>query len=241
MLNPSSPVPLYYQIKTTLLDQILQGRWTDGELLPSESQLAETCQVSRATVRRALAELQREGWVITRKGIGSTVAKPKLEQDLLRFYSLARSFGGGPHRVSSKILRRDETYADSMLAKRLGLETGGLVMVIERLRHVDEEPIMLETSYLPSSLCPGLTELSYLEGLYDLLETTYGIYIARAEEYLQAVTATPDEAALLEIPKDTPVFLVERISFSPQNQPVEFRRSVVRGDRFRYKVELQQN
>ena len=112
MLDPTSPIPLYYQLKTILLDQILQGKWLVGEFLPSENELAKEYQVSRQTVRRALAELQREGRISTHKGKGSLVAQPKLEQDLLRFYSLARSFSKGPHRVSSRILHRDRTSAD---------------------------------------------------------------------------------------------------------------------------------
>ena len=241
MLDPTSPIPLYYQISTTLLDQILEGKWTAGELLPSESQLVAEYQVSRATIRRALAELQREGWITTRKGKGSMVAKPKMEQDLMRFYSLARSFGKSAQRIFSKTLRQEEIVADPVIGKHLSIGAADRIVVIERLRHVDKEPIMLETSYLPSSLYPGLAEASSLEALYDLFETVYGIRIARAEEFLQAVAPTPEEASHLGIAKGAPVFLVERISFNPQDQPVEFRRSVIRGDRFRYKVELQQN
>lgn len=240
MLDPASPIPLYHQISTVILDQILEGKWTPGELLPSEGQLAKEYQVSRATIRRALARLQREGWVSTRKGKGSIVAKPKIEQDLMRFYSLARSFGNTRQRVYSKTLRQEESTADSIIAKQLGVRTEDPIVVIERLRHVDNEPIMVETSYVPSGLCPDLASAPNVKALYDLLETEYGIHIARAEEFLQAVKPTAEEAHHLGIAKEAPVFLVERISFDPQDQAVEFRRSVIRGDRFRYKVELRQ-
>ena len=241
MLDPTSPIPLYYQISTAILDQILEGKWRAGELLPPESQLAAEYQVSRATIRRALARLQRDGWVSTRKGKGSMVAKPKIEQDLMRFYSLARSFGKTTQRVYSKTLRQEETSANSIIAKHLGVRTKEPIVVIERLRHVDKEPIMLETSYLPSVLYPGLANAENVEALYDLMETDYGIHIARAEEFLQAVKPSSREASYLGIAKEAPVFLVERISFDLQDQAMEFRRSVIRGDRFRYKVELRQN
>ena len=238
MLDPTSPIPLYYQLKTVLLDQILQGKWVVGEFLPSENQLAKEYQVSRQTVRRALAELQREGRITTHKGKGSIVAQPKLEQDLLRFYSLARSFSKGSGRVSSRILHRDRTITDPVVARHLRIEPTAPVVVISRLRYLDGEPIMLETSYLPSSMCPGLEKKGHLDALYDHLEMAYGVYISRAEEYLQAVSATPEEASHLDLPHGTPVFLVERVSYTSDDQAVEFRHSVIRGDRFRYKVEL---
>jgi GntR family transcriptional regulator len=238
MLDPTSPIPLYYQLKTILLDQILQGKWLVGEFLPSENELAKEYQVSRQTVRRALAELQREGRISTHKGKGSLVAQPKLEQDLLRFYSLARSFSKGPHRVSSRILHRDRTSAGPVVARHLRMQATAPVVIISRLRYLDGEPIMLETSYLPSSMCPDLEKESNLEALYDYLVVTYGIYIRRAEEFLQAVSPTPEEAYHLKLPQGIPVFLVERISYTPKDQAVEFRHSVIRGDRFRYKVEL---
>jgi len=238
MLDPTSPIPLYYQLKTNLLDEILQGKWMVGELLPSENELAEAYQVSRATVRRALAELQREGRIATRKGKGSIVAQPKMEQDLLCFYSLARSFSKGPHQVSSRTLHKDKTTADPVVARHLQIGSTAPVVIITRLRYVDGEPIMLETSHLPSSICPGLEQEIHIEALYDHLEARYGIYVSRAEEFLQAVAATPEEAAHLGIPRGMPVFLVERVSYTPEDKPIEFRHSVVRGDRFRYKVEL---
>lgn len=238
MLEPTSPIPLYYQLKTILLDSILQGKWMVGELLPSENDLAKEYQVSRATVRRALAELQREGRIATRKGKGSIVAQPKMEQDLLRFYSLARSFGKGPHHISSRTLHREKTTADPVVARYLQIEITAPVVIMTRLRYVDRDPIMLETSYLPSSICPDLEQEIHIEALYDHLETRYGIVVSRAEEFLQAVAATPEEATHLSLPRGVPVFLVERISYTPESKAVEFRRSVVRGDRFRYRVEL---
>ncbi|NMB47135.1 MAG: GntR family transcriptional regulator [Firmicutes bacterium] len=238
MLDPVSPIPLYYQLKTILLDQILQGDWKVGDLLPSENELAQAYKVSRATVRRALAELQREGRVHTRKGKGSIVAQPKIEQDLLRFYSLARSFGKEPHQVSSRILYLDKTNADPVIARHLCITTTTPVVIVRRLRCLDKHPIMLETSYLPSSICPGLEQETHLEALYDHLEARYGIYVSRAEEFLQAVSATKEEASYLQLPRDMPVFLVERIAYAPDATAVEFRRSIIRADRFRYKVEL---
>ena len=158
-----SPIPFYLQLLDILRDIINQGEWQLGEQLPGEHSLCETYEVSRTVVRQALRELELEGLIYRRKGKGSFVAEPKisggLAQKLTGFYQDMEERGTRP---ISQVLKQAVVPASAKVAQELKIDLGTPVVELQRLRFVENEPIVLVTSYLPHKLCPGLENARWL-------------------------------------------------------------------------------
>ncbi|MCS7285668.1 MAG: GntR family transcriptional regulator [Anaerolineae bacterium] len=236
-VNHNSPIPLYYQIYEQLRREILNGNIRPGELLPSETQICEQCGVSRMTARMALAQLANEGLVVRRKGKGTFVAPPKVTfQDspflsIISYTNLMRSLGLS---AGAQIRSKEVIPAPSEVREALRLAEGEKVIRIIRLRLANEQPMALETSFLPYRLFPGLVDMDLTgRSLYQVLEEEFSMAPAYAIDTIELSTAGPYEAAELKIRVGTPVVLSVRIAFSSRDVPLVFGRTVHRGDRFR--------
>lgn len=239
-INHLSPIPYYVQVKDAIREQIDSGAWPRETQIPTEAQLCDLFQVSRTVIRQALQDLMHEGLIIRRKGRGSFVAPAKISERLVQkltgFYHDMVEQGYQP---VTQVLKQQITPAPPQLAARLALEVGAPVVEIERLRFVHDIPIVTVTSFLPHRLCPGLEDddLSN-QSLYDLLEKKYGLYIARGRRVIQAVQAPEQEAARLDIPVGSPLFLLDSTSYLADGTPVEYYYAFHRGDRSQFEVEL---
>lgn len=189
-----------------------------------------------------MALLVAEGLVTREQGKGTFVARPKLAQSLVGFYSFTEEILKMGLQPRSQVLKLGVVPASRAVARRLGLTEGDEVVCLTRLRLASEEPIMFETSYLPHASFPGLAERD-LAGrpLYDILRTDFTVELSRAREEFQPVLADDYEARWLRVDPGAPVLLLERVTFAAQadgDRPIEFCRSVVRGDRCRFYVDL---
>jgi GntR family transcriptional regulator len=222
-------VPRYWKVKQALAELVDAG--TPGTALPTERELAERFATSRTTVRQAIAELVTEGRLDRTQGSGTFIAEPLLVevQQLTSF-----SDDLGPERVADRILDVRTEPADAETAARLGLAVGDPVQVVERVRLVDGVPLALETARLTGDL-PGLrTELEARGSLYATLREAYGRGVDRVQDAVQSRLADPREAALLDVETGHPLLLVRRLSHTADDRPVEWTRSVYRGDRFTF-------
>jgi GntR family transcriptional regulator len=239
-VDRTSPVPLHVQLKQTLKDHILGGKWREGDLVPGEPELCRTFGVSRTTVRQALTELAREGLVVRERGRGTFVAPRKLAasavQRLSGFYEDMIALGFPP---VSQVLKQQVGPAGDQTAIRLGLEPGAPVIEIERLRFAGEEPVVLTTTYLPAELCPGLLEADLTRrSLYEFLEAECGLTLARGQRTIEAVAADARQARLLQVRKGAPLILLQSVSYLEDGRPIEYYFAYHRGDRSRFEVEL---
>jgi GntR family transcriptional regulator len=236
-LDLTGVIPLHHQIKEDLALQIRSGRWRPEEEIPSEANLCRHYGVSRGTVRQAIADLVQQGLIHRRQGRGSFVSKAKLEGSVLGSYHLYRKDAALDHR--SQVIRCRLWSPSSDIRRILGTNRGEKVYQLERVRFVQKIPISLQISYLPARLCPGL-EAKDLSGeaLYNVLEREYGVSFLRAEESIEPVLADEYVAGHLHIAVGSPVFLVERSSYTFNNHMGEFRRAHMRGDLYRYRIDL---
>ena len=237
-LDEKSFVPLYYQLTEELRENIENGEWPPNSLIPSETELCEKYKVSRGTVRQALSQLVQEGLLYRKQGKGTFVAEPKITQQLNRFYSFAQDMREKGLRPSSLLLQKEKILPDSYIKNILGLKEEEMVYKIMRLRLADEEPLILETSYLVEELFPDLDKEDVEKvPLYDIILKKYRIKITRAKETFEPILIDEFEAKKLKIPVGSPALLVKRITYTT-GIPFEFRKSVVRGDKCSYSVEL---
>ncbi len=232
-----SRVPRYERLAQRLAEEIEQGRLPPGSVLPPEVELAQRLGVSRSTVNQALVTLARKGLVHRKRGVGTFVART-YEQPLGSLYSLLRTLTAQGHHVSSRLLGWRLT-AEEDASPLLGGQRG-LVFELTRLRLVDGEPLALETIYLPQACGERIPlDRALREPLYDLLREHCGVVVTHAEETLQPVALDRVAATLLEVPAGSPAFLVERVGYAGPERPVELRRSLIRGDRYRFRVRLE--
>jgi GntR family transcriptional regulator len=237
-LEPEIVSPLYHQIKENITRQIVSGRWLSNHELPSETDLCAHFGVSRGTLRRALDDLENRGLIVRRQGRGTFVASPKFEGSVLGSYRNFR-VGALPHDPVSRVLGIDKKRASSDMQRLLQLDKREDLYEVRRVQFMEGVPITLSTSFIPAALAPGLDQSDIEHDLfYGLLEQRYGLVFLRAEEFLEPVIADDFVARHLEIPEGTPVFLVERHSFLVGDKPGEFRQAYMRGDRYRYRIDL---
>jgi GntR family transcriptional regulator len=226
----------YHSIRDEILD--LVEELEVGDALPPERVLAPRFAVSRMTLRRAVEELVREGRLVRRHGAGTFVAEPKIAQGLAvtSFSEDMRQRGAVP---SSRTLAVDEVLAGAPLGRRLAISPGETVVRISRLRLADEAPMALETLHVPRSVAPDLTgDLLAGASFYELLHSRYGVVLAGGRQTIEATVTDPVESEILEVPLHSPAFLFERVSRAVDGRVVEFVRSVYRGDRYQFTLDL---
>lgn len=239
-LNKSIPIPLYFQLKQYLIQQIENGEWKPGDLLPSEREMSELYGISRMTVRQALIELVNEGRLVREQGKGTFVAEPKISQGLLRLTSFSEDMRARGMTPGAIVLDRATIPADLKLAQELNVPEGDPIIRIKRVRLADERPMAIEQSHIPLSRFPSAAEQDFNQiSLYKWLEMSYGVHISHARQTIEVGIPQPEEAEILHIPRTMPILLTERTTFDILNQPVELAKSIYRGDRYKLTVDLQ--
>jgi len=209
-----------------------------GQPIPAERQLAIDLGVSRLTLRAALDDLVRDGYLDRRHGSGTYVTEPKIAQPLTltSFSEDMRRRGMTP---GSRTLELTSTLAGARLAHRMGVSPEARLFRVKRLRLADSMPMAMEILHVPEALVPGLTRADF-EGrsFYELLQERYGITVASGTQSIEPTVTSEDESDVLGVPLHTPAFLFERTTVSESGRIVEFVRSIYRGDRYRLVADL---
>lgn len=243
-IDRASSDPLFLQLKIALEKWIQQGlrdgMLSTGNRIPSERDLCENLGISGITVKRALNELQREGVIQRIQGRGSFIVQPpRLILGLERLYSLtsiALERGMRPTRCCLQTLKMP---APSNIAKKLNLEVGDQTAKIVRLRMLDETPLAVDTSYVPLAIFPHILSDDLNENsLYDLMIRKYGVEPVRAREYFEPTLINDYESQNLGVPVGSAAMLIARIAYDAQDTPIEFNKSVIRGDMCRFYVDM---
>lgn len=240
MLDTESFVPLYHQLKEIIIENIENNVWKSGDKIPSEHQFQEEYHVSRNTAKKAIEDLVQNGILYRTQGTGTFVSKPKIEQSLSGFYSFSKVMKEKGLNPRDIILDLNIERSSKKIAKALQITNGEEVIVLKRLRLANEEPIILETSYLTKKLIHNVKAMEKVgeTPLYDILANEYHIVVTTATETFEPVLIRDYESELLKVAVGTPALLLERIAYDRLKQPVEFCKSIVRGDRCRYYTEL---
>jgi GntR family transcriptional regulator len=216
-----------------LMDQL-----SIGDAIPSERALSADLGVSRLTVRAALDELVREGYLVRRRGAGTFVSEPKIAQELTMtsFTEDMRQRGLNP---ASRTLELRTVSAGARLGRILHVSPSEPVVVAKRLRLADRETMAIETLHVRQSLVPDLSARDLEEhSFYELLEERYAIEIVTGLQTVEPTVTGEEESTVLGVPLHSPAFVFERVTRSETNEIVEYVRSVYRGDRYRLVTEL---
>ena len=241
-IDRTSPLPFYHQLKQILLTDLRVSNLAAGDRLPGDHELCDSFNVSRTVVRQALAELETEGVIVRVKGRGTFVAPQKTSEHLVQSLTgLYEDVAARGSHLRSEVRRQEVVPADQQIATGLGLPPGASVVVIERLRFVDDEPWVLVTTYLPLDVAPGLVDDDLTDqSLYALLEHRYKVHLTHGRRGVEAAAASDNLAAALHIKPGDPVLVLRSTSHSGE-RPVEMFVAYHRGDRSRFEVTLQRS
>jgi GntR family transcriptional regulator len=236
-LDKALPVPLYHQLQAVLKAEIESRRWQPDEQLPNEAKLAERFGVSKITVRQALQELADLGYIRREHGRGTFVERRKFDEGPRELTSFTEEMRRHLLVAKSRILSQTTMEAEAKVANALHIPLRSPIYVLKRVRLAGGEPMSVQTAHIPGDLVPGL-EVGEENSLYDLLQTRYHLYAARARETYFAALAQSPAAELLSVSPGSPVFAVERVTLLPNEKPFEFVQSIVRGDLYKIVLDL---
>lgn len=239
-IDRASPIPLYFQLKKLLQEQIASGRWQPGTRLPSEPAVCEHYAVSRTTVRQALAELGSEGLIRKEKGRGTFIADPRAAswhlQSAQGFWDEAARHG---HEVTSRVIRLELEPLPLWASDALRLPPGAEGVTLERLRSIDGRPVMYVVNHLPAGLRETLAGADLENGsLYRTLEEREGLQVLGGLRVVEAMTARDELAALLEVEPGAALLVVESVSWQDERRPFECYRAWHRADRTKIEVHV---
>lgn len=203
----------YQSLHLFLKSQILHGVYEDGDLLPSENDLSQFHKLTRTTVRQALLELQKEGYIEKRKGKGSIVNLRRKRLGLLSFKGFSEVIGHSDQNVSNTILSGpvlQEWPAEFFYDLEQG-ERKLKCIYLKRIRQVNAEPVMLEETYLPNDHLSGFTKKKLIKGsLFSTLVLQYQIEVNSMDQTVRAIKADTCIAKMLNLPENDPVLHVYR-------------------------------
>ncbi len=232
-------VPRYHRIAEALRERIGRGELPPGHRLSNQRDLAREFAVTLMTLRQALEVLEREKLIVRRHGLGTFVAAPTIDYDILQLRRFAGDLSAQGERVTTRFLGHRFAPADRRVAGALELGPRGRVLMIERLHSVDGHPVGLQRSFLPGPLGDEVVKADpATTPLRQALEFKLGLTIDRARETVAAIRLGRREARELGCRSGVPGFESERVSFTAAGQPVVFDRVFIPGDRFRITREL---
>jgi len=232
--------PLYQQIKGLITQSLEAGEWKPGDMIPSEMELAGRYKVSQGTVRKAIDELAAENLLLRRQGKGTFVATHIEARTQFRFLRLTPN-EGEPRYPESTVLECKRVRAPAEIARALELKPGDPVITIKRVLAFSGLPCVLDELWLPGAVFKGLTAERLTESkapLYSMFESEFGTKMIRADEKIRAVAAEPAVAELLRVAPGAPLLLVERLTYTYGDKPVEVRKGIYTTQDYYYRNEL---
>jgi GntR family transcriptional regulator len=238
-INPQSRLPLHAQVEEALAQSMTGGALPPGARVPSEDSLVERYAVSRTTIRTAIQSLVARGLIEIRRGKGTFVTQPVITQELTELTGFVEDMQALGREPSARVLDRRIVAASETVARQLTLQRGTAVARIQRVRLADGVPLSFDETYLPRELGEKImTDDLDNQPIFSLLEQKYSTPLFDAEYRLAAVASHGTVARALGIDPGSPIFLIERTTYSDNHRPVDYERLYYRGDHIRFVTRL---
>ncbi len=238
MLN-RSPIPMYHQLKELVSEKIESGEWAPGYRLPTEAELSREFGVSRITVRHAMQLLQSQGMLERKQGRGTFVAQPKVAHDLMSMFKDGLSVKQMGRMPQIEVVSLELRTPPASVASRLNLPLSEKVYDIKRLLLGDSEPLMLIHSWLPAGKFDGFEAYDLGARTLGSVMREYGISEAFQHKEVEVTILDEEEAELLQTSTGAPALLLTYVNYLPNGDPIEYRRTHVRGDRCKYYIDVE--
>ncbi|TMW72735.1 GntR family transcriptional regulator [Alteribacter natronophilus] len=237
MVDKTSSIPLYVQVKNILLDDINNGVYHPGDKLPTEKELTSRFNISRMTLRQAMNALIEEGRLMRLKGIGTMVQDKKLEQPLTTLKSFTDDIRERGLKPSTRVLSFTKQKGSIEAVRKLGIPKSKDIWVTKRIRYADNAPFSIEKNIVSVHHLPNLTKEIMTNSLHSHIKSE-GYQMVKAKTTIEAALPTEDERKLLDITDNSPVLIVERLTYLENGEIIEWSVSKNRSDRYRFTAEL---
>jgi GntR family transcriptional regulator len=237
MVEMNSRVPKYYRISREIIARIRSGELRAGMRIPSENELIERYGISNTTARKALHEIEAQGWCTRVKGKGTFVRERNVHRSANRILGFTRNMREAGFTPSTRVLdaRRVEAgYAADINGRRYTMN--GPAYKIHRLRFADEVPMMIEVRYISLEFCPGIETKDFTGSLYDIYEKDYGLHLVEIKQVLSTIMMDTVTQRFFDLTKPAPAFRVEGVTFCGKEMILEMEESIYRGDKYRFSV-----
>jgi GntR family transcriptional regulator len=251
-IDRNSPVPFYYQLQEILKEEIEQGTWQPGDLLPSEAELEQRFGVSRTVIRQALDVLQADGQISRAKGKRSMVAEPKFRWEATIGARNWNQAHAPSQVVLGRLIDQRRVPAGGHVGHLVGLGASDDVLELTYTQEVAGRPVALSQMYLRPQASPSLAEACAATGQMPLLAvqgpdvpeqlaSRYGIEISVSDVTVELTELNEFEADLLGVPLRSPAFLLSTLDLDAADAPLSFTRTVIRGDQFRFSLVVREH
>jgi len=233
-------MPKYYIVKRSIIEKIDNEEFQVSEMIPSERELMAMFAVSRITVRKAVEELEQEGYLYKVQGKGTYVKGDQNSQDLFSITSCTQDVLRLGMTPSRKVICAAVISADKKRQRLLNLSAEDKVFQLVRVYFADGEPINYTTTYLPVKYFPGVDKYDFSkDSLYDTLESVYGVSITHATRTVEAIIAHDDIAENLDVEDGVPLLLFQCTTMGYVNGkeiPIETFKCNYRSDKFKFYI-----
>jgi GntR family transcriptional regulator len=228
-------MPKYEQISNEIRKRIKDGVYSPDEPIPDELSLAQEFGCSRMTVKRALDVLVSEGLLYRKRGHGTFIVKSAILDGQVNVVSnetlgLTNLLKG--RKVTSKIITFEVLFPPEDVATHLCIDTNTPVYHLIRLRNVDDEPYVIERTYMPTNLITGLNEKVLHSSIYNYITNELGLTIAGSHRKIRAAKPNKLDQMYLQCAPDDPVLELEQVGFLNNGIPFEYSFSRHRYDKF---------
>lgn len=227
--------PKYFQITREIIAAIQSGSLAPGTSVPSENEIIEKYNVSNTTARKALHELEKEGWVTRIKGKGTFVRDNTVLRAINRIFGFTKNMTEAGRKPATRLIGfhlRTSDHSQTVNGKEFTLK--GPVCEIERIRYADGIPMMVETRYISLHFCPDIHRRNLEQSLYTIFEKDYGMRLTEINQMLSAVLLEGEALKPFQLLKPVPAFRVEGVSFCGKDLIIEMEDSIYRGDMYRF-------
>lgn len=236
----SKKVPVYIAMHNKLRQKVLSNEWSKGQKIPSERALAAEFDVSRMTARQAVSSLVEEGLLERKQGAGTFVASDKVREKLSGIPSFTETIEKLGKKPSSKLVSFYTKYASESEAEKLAIGQNEEVLVMERIRYADDEPICFEVATIPYHIVSEINKDELKQHLYQSL-SDIGYHVARAEQVISATWASEHVAEMLDVKRESPILRLKQVSYTQEENPFEYVRAQYVGSRYEFFIEAISN
>lgn len=239
IIDRETPKKLYVQLYEILKGKIEEGEWVVGSQIPTEEDLCKNYNISKATVRLAVSELVRQGYLRRQQGKGTFVCKRVMPKGISMMTSFKENMLEAGVVFSTDVLAQTVVMPTDDLDTKLNIADDKHIIYIKRMRTVDGEPVMIQESYIPYHLCPHLLREDVAnKSLLELLEKKYEIKIQKVKNYIDLMNLSAGDSRLLGLPKGSALAVqLEQHFYSGETQ-IMYMRSMKKPDKLRFFIEF---
>ncbi len=240
VLDKNVPIPLYFQLEKLILEEIENGSYPVGSMIPTEKELSQMFDISRTTVRQAITDLVRKEQLYRIKSKGTFVSRPKISQEfiqsILSFNEDVMHAGRTP---STEVLDLKMVYLPQEIAIQMNVPAESKAVYLYRKRSADADPIVRVETYLPYDLCSFILDHDFTcESLYDVLSRQDNTKVTRVTRLCEARSATAEDVAVLGIKRGRPIQYFNSFGYNRYGKLVEYSIARYRGDQSKFQVEI---